>query len=312
MGASDFDERNNRLDISRYAPPRYRVPTGATAMRAARERLSRGASAHDSNVAAAQYVPPDEPIQVQTSQTGSRWSTIPLAASGRLAVAVGLAAVLAIGSVTLLKLPAGHTAAVPAAQPRDTARPARALDLPRPVRTVTVRQDPAPAGDAQVSAAAPQPAPLSAQPASLAERIGATGRIPAQPRVTPALAVTAPLKMWAMFPGGASAGEDDTATGAAKAGEQQDASDNTPAQTAGNRKPKAVKQARRRHRARPRRTRSAAGKPRPARQATAEAVQPVKKLPLQAAIDAMFANRNSSGDGGSAGVAPATTGAAFR
>ncbi len=169
MSASDFVERKYHLDVSRYAPPQYRVPAGEATIRPILERLSRGISQDDPNSASAQSVPPAEPIHVYDACPPPK---IPLSTTGRLAVALGLAAVLATVSVTFLQSKAEHPASAASAGTSKTAETSDLADRPKKVHTVTLRPETTMAAEAQSATVAKQPAPPPAQSgASVADRI---------------------------------------------------------------------------------------------------------------------------------------------
>ena len=316
MRASDFDERRNRLDVSRYAPPQYRVPAGEATIRPVLERLSRGISQDDPNSAFALSVPPAEPIHVQDASPSPK---IPLSVTERLAVAIGLAAVLATVSVTFLQSNAEHPASAVSAGTSKTAETSDLADRPKKVHTVTLRPQTTMAAEAQSSTVAKQLAPPSAQSgASVADRIEAVGTKPAQPRREAELALAAPLTMWAMFPAAPASGPWSSSTEPPDAKDVKDAPERTA--SVPHPKAKATKHVRRNsgHRTRPQQAQSAAAKPQLAKQAAApaetqtNAAQPIKKFPLQAALDAIFGNRGGSNDSASGSAAPTTGGAAFR
>lgn len=314
MSTSDFDGRNDRLDVSRYAPPQYRVPDGQATIRPVLERLSRGEPQDDSNSASAQSVPPVEPIYVQDAPPSLK---IPLSMTGRLAIAMGLVAVLATVSVTFFKFRAEHPASAASADAGGAVKTSGNPDMPKVVRTVAVRPETTTVGEAQASAATTEPASSPARSgASVADRIEAIGMKQVQLRPEAALALTAPLTLWAMFPPAPTSGPGNSLAAPPNV---DDVNDAAPEQTAGapQRKAKVTTPSRhnRRRRARTTQTRSAAARPQQAiapAQTEANAVQPTKKLPLQAALDAIFGNNADSDGGGSGAAAPATTGAAFR
>lgn len=312
MSAFDLGDRKTRIDVSRYAPPQYRSPAGSAKGHAVRERLSRGASHGDAMAGP----PQSEPIHVQGASP-----RIPLSMTGRLAVAVGLIAGLAVVSVTFLQSKADHTAAVAAAQKADVRPAARDLDAPKTVHTVSLRRDDAdatPAADAQTSNAVEHPAPsTNGLAGSSFDRLATATPAAEKTLREKSLPLSAPLTMWAMFP-------DESAAAPAPADDikdVKDAKDAIPHRTATR-----TKQARRhrrhatRHRVRRRRTRAAAAKPQPAQpaQQQASASQPAKKLPIQAALDKLFGGSGSNGASASGHAAPArasapaTTGSAFR
>ncbi len=313
MRASDFVERKYHLDVSRYAPPQYRVPAGEATIRPILERLSRGISRDDPNSASALSVPPAEPIHVYDACPPPK---IPLSTTGRLAVAMGLAAVLATVSVTFLQSKAEHPASAASAGTSKTAETSDLADRPKKVHTVTLRPETTMAAEAQSATVAKQPAPPPAQSgASVADRIEAVGMKPAQPRPEAERALTAPLATWAMFPAVPASGPWSAATEPADVNNVKDAPEQ--AASVPHRQAKATKHVRHnsRRRARPQQAQSAAAKPQLAKQAAApaetqtNAAQPIKKFPLQAALDAIFGNSNDSGSGG---AAPTTSEAAFR
>lgn len=322
MRTSDRDERKIQIRISQYAPPRYRAPAGEGAARPARERLSRGAADGDASARDAQRAPAAEPIHVQNAV---RSPAFPLSMTGRLAIAMGLVAVLATASFAFLGSRAGHEAQVVSAQPRKTAETTgMTADMPKPVHTVTLRPPTAAADEAQSSPATGQAgSPPVRSAASVADRIGALApKTPA--RVRTALALTDPLKLWAMIPDDTSEDVSDPAAAPAQSGDATDAGsaksaksakeDARPKRTAArHHRAKARRHARRRGHAR-RRTRAVAAKPKPARTAAqASATQPVKKLPLQAALDALFGEGGGGGNAGAAGsAAPAAPQSAFQ
>ena len=169
MRVSDFVERKYHLDVSRYAPPQYRVPAGEATIRPILERLSRGISQDDPNSASALSVPPAEPIHAQDAFPPPK---IPLSMTERLAVVMGLAAVLATVSVTFIQSKAEHPASAASADTSETAETSDIADRPKKVHTVTVRPAPTMVAEAQSSTVAKQPAPPPAQSgASVADRI---------------------------------------------------------------------------------------------------------------------------------------------
>ena len=194
--------------------------------------------------------------------------------------------------------------------------------MPKKVHTVSIRPDRETVGQAP-SAELSQPA-LAQSDAGLSDRADA---IPAKPVTTGAASappLAAPLKMWAMFPDDAG-GWNSTAE-PPKAGDVKPAAPkhaaHTPHRTAAAKHVTHHKRRLASHRTRHRHTRTAATKPQPAQQAEAPAetqaaaTQPVKKLPLQAALDKLFGNAQGDASNSASSdnsVAPATTGrAAFR
>ena len=141
MSTSDFDERKNGLDVSRFAPPRHRRPDGGATIAPVLERLSRGAAEDDPDATRAQSVPPVEPIHMHDAPSSL---TMPLSMTGRLAVAMGLFAVLTVASVTFLESKAERPASAVAPGAPEMAG---ASDMPKTVRTVSLRPDAAAVAD---------------------------------------------------------------------------------------------------------------------------------------------------------------------
>lgn len=336
MSTSEFDGRNDRLSVSRYAPPQYRTSPDEATISPILERLSRGASHDNPNPETAQAVPPIEPIQIQQPHDRPSSLTIPLSMTGRLAVAMSLVAVVTAVSVTFFKSRAEHPAPVAAAQTSETSETSpntdmskpdvSKSDLPKTVHTIAVRPETTTVGDAHASAATEQTAPpIDANP-SVADRIEAIGMTPQEtqkePQAGSALALTEPLTLWTMYPAAPGAGPWGSSAVPPDANAVKDAP--SPKASVPHREAKAVTPNRRhrrhtaRRRTRPQQTRSAAATPQQAAapEEQANAAEPSKKFPLQAAIDALFGNSGSSNDAASNSAAPAhapaSTGAAFR
>ena len=316
MRASEFVERKYHRDVSRYAPPQYRVPAGEATIRPILERLSRGISRDDPHSASALSVPTAEPIHGQDAFSSPK---IPLSMTERLAIVMGLAAVLATVSVTFLQSKAEHPASAASADTSRTAETSDIADKPKKVHTVKFRPETTIVAEAQSAPVVNEPAPPPAQSgASVADRIEAVGMKPAQPRPEAERALTAPLATWAMFPAAPASGPWSSATEPPDVTNVKDAPEQ--AASVPHRQAKATKHVRHssRRRARPQQAQSAAAKPQLAKQAAApaetqaNAAQPIKKFPLQAALDAIFGNHGDSNDSASGGAAPTTRGAAFR
>ncbi len=247
---------------------------------------------------------------------------MPLSATGRIAVVLGLVVAVTAVSAALLKSKAQHPATTDTAKaPKaPSAKPARAKDqakvqptvMPRTVRTVEIR---------------PQAATAPTTPAE--------NTLSATTGAGTAQALPAALKSWAMFPDTAAqasgfATTDGSKVEDAKTSERTKQSEPTkrsdPTKEAAGKaavprhKAKAKRTARRhrRHyRGRHRRVRTAV-KPQPVQQAQAApptTTEPIEKMPIQAALDSIFGN--SGGGGGDVGASggnsvPMTTGAAFQ
>lgn len=314
MSASDLGDRKIRIDVSRYAPPQYRPRAGETTIAPVLERLSRGEPYGDSEWRDAQPMLPAGPIDA--------WSAspkFPLSVTGRLAAAVGLLAAVATVSITFLQSKAEQSASVQVAK----ASKSKASDLRTMVHTVSIRPKTTTVGQTRASTIPNRPAPSPAQlAASLADRAAGVAPQNTKLRAEPALALTSPLKMWAMFP-------DEPPSRPGHGSVRQPAADHAK-ETATKHVTRAphhwamtAKHVRRhrwryaRYYTRRRRTRTADAKPSPAQQAapapSQARPQPIEKTPIQAVLDTLFGN---SGDGASDSpsvrAAPAQTGAAFR
>lgn len=327
MSASEFDERKDGLDVSRYAPPQYRRPDGRVSIGPVLERLSRGPADGEPPAATAQAVPPAEAIHMPNAPSSPRF---PLSMTARLAAAMSLAAVLAAVSVAFLPSQAEHPAPVASTDARQPMETVGVADKPNPVRPEparaetshadTSRREMATTGEAQASADLRQPAPsLAPSTATVAERIDALATTPASPGVDTARALTASLKMWDVSPSDPSADGWRSAAALAKTG-GGDANDATSQQAAlRQQRAKAANQARRRRFTRHHRARAVAAKPQQqpqqkpveTAQNPANADQPPKKNLLKAALNAIFGSGDDSGDTASGSPAPAT-GAAFQ
>ena len=315
MSASDFDERKVRIDVSRFAPPRHRRPDRGATIAPVLERLSRGASEDDPDSTRAQSVPPVEPIHIHDAPSSLK---IPLSMTGRLAAAMGLFAVLTVVSVTFLESKAERPASAVAP---GTPEMSGASDMPKTVHTVSLRPDAAAVAEPQ-SAAAAQAAPSSpSSPPPAIGRGAPAATSSARPMAEPALALTAPLKAWAMFPDDPSARAWAPVAEPAKVKDANGGKDAAPKRAAVRRhKAKATRHARRKRHVKRRPVRAAAAtaeqapQTAPPAQAQANAAQPVKKLPLQAALDSIFGgpDEGASGNTAPAATGAATTGAAFQ
>lgn len=308
MSASDHDEGKGRLGVSRYAPRHIRAPREET-IRPVLERLSRGLSEDGSPSAPPQPAPLEDAIHMQDAPPPK----FPLSMAGRLVVAMGLAAVVAAASFTLLESRAERvapkaTAAAPEVSQKPATMQAKAADkpsdMPKVVRTVTLRPETTTATESGSSTSENQSASFRERDAN--ESLGATST---PPRVENALALTAPLTLWAMYPGEASGPAATPADTPPSADETK-----TPERAASpaHRKARRVRHARRHSRAR--KVRTAASRPKPAPTGEASASQPIKKAPIQAALDAIFGTNGGGGAAESASgrAAPAPTGAAFQ
>lgn len=297
--SNNTDARNDRGDVSRYAPRRHRVPGDEATTLPVRERPSRG----ESGGASQAFAQPADPIRVRRILSSSR---LPLSATGRVAVAIGLVAAVTTVSAAMMHSKAERPAATDTAKAppvkKDQAK-VQTTELPRPVHTIAIR---------------PQAATAPAAHADTAQ------------------ALPDALKTWVMYPdpqvaqasastttdgsGMEDAKKSEPAKEADKKTEKKEAAQK-PAHARHKAKAKHTARRHRRHRVRRRHVRTAA-KPQAVQQAQAAAAppataEPTKKLPIQAAIDALFGGSGDSGasGGGSAPTttgAPMTTGAAFQ
>ncbi len=324
MSDSEFDARELHDGVSRFAPRRRRTPSDDTTIRRVPERLSRGEHDDASRARAPQPAPLAEPIRARAAApVGPR---LPLSATGRVAVAIAMLLAVTAVSAALLRSKAERPAAAkasseaaqaPRAKPVKLQARAQSRDLPRPVQTVEIRPQTA----APLAALKDAPSAADAQDAQ---------------------AMPSALKSWAMFPDTAVASHSvatdganpaDTKEAAAKpsgheAKTSHEAKTTHETKTAHKAKPtRTARRARHHHHVRHRiarrhhrsrhRVRTAAT-PQPVQQAQAAAPPaPIKKTPIQAAIDSIFHGNGGGGDGSSGGSfggggAPAPVGAAFQ
>jgi hypothetical protein len=214
MSALELNEREDLADVLHFAPPRVRHSADESTIRPVLERLSRGEKqGHSDAAAVAQPLAKDAPIVMQAMPRAPK---IPFSMAGRLALAMGIVAALAIPAVAFLKprVEQPTSPAAPAAAPTQISALKKAAAIKK-VHTISFQpKDPtAPETHATLkqpaSSAVQQSAPPSTRPASPPARreASASGGIatasasPGQPRVQSALALTSPLKLWAEFPG---------------------------------------------------------------------------------------------------------------
>jgi hypothetical protein len=214
MSALGHNDRKDLADILHFAPPRARSFADESTIRPVLERLSRGENQDDSITAIAKPLLQDTPIIAQASPRAPK---IPITMAGRLALAMGLVAALAIPAVAFLR---------PRAEPPPSSTVPVIPKKPpaiKKVHTISFQAE-KPTGPKldsdsvpkQSTSAVEQPAPPPpAGPGSAAARQEASasdGAIfastgPVRSHTEGALALTAPLELWAKFPGGpASAG----------------------------------------------------------------------------------------------------------
>ena len=291
MSALGLDDVNDPRGVLAYAPRKPRLADDESTIRPVLERLRRseGPVPGPRLVRKANVQDMAQP-QVETVAR----STFPMTA--RLAVAAGVLALVGAAAAGYLV----PTSAADHAPQTPTAAPAA---LPKPVQTVSIQRP----ADAQPvarivkdDARMPQPASASVPKASAS----AEESLPAPLQPTPNDPSTAPLKAWAAVPVAPAAGWSPVPAQAAATETQAAAeapSSSTPAAAPKASEP--VHKAAPAHNARQavhhrvvhhRRHRAAQAAPRqgdqsaqPAEGQSAQA-QPVKKLPLQAAIDRIF------------------------
>lgn len=285
MSALGLDDRRDAGDVTSYAPWRARRSDSESSIRPVLERLSRTEGREPGPRLVGRAVvhhlpPPDVEAVAKTS--------VPMVA--RLTIAAGLLAAVAAGAVVFIPHGAPD-AAVPAASVADAIPATAAADLtsettlPKAVQTLAIRKSdearPAPATGAEDATRTPQ----ATAPAATADP------------------VAAPLSLWAMMPADVSSSSPPVQESQAEASASP-----PPAATKPNAPAPAHKSVIGRHHARHvvHRTRhhvrhvaraAAASVPaQPAETAPAQ-TQPVKKLPLQAAIDRLFGNNNTGNSG---------------
>ena len=190
--SNNTDARKHRADGSRFAPRRHRVPPDEAAIMPMLERLSRGESDHASRARKPESVPPAEPIRAprHAPLAGSR---LPLSATGRIAVVLGLVMTVTAVSAALLKSNAQHPATTDTAkalkassdkqaeakiqaknQVKDQAK-VQSTDMPRTVHTVAIRPQAATAAPI-VGTKPASPAGNGADAAGRAEDLGHVSR----------------------------------------------------------------------------------------------------------------------------------------
>jgi hypothetical protein len=308
MSALSLDDRKNPGGVLHYAPRRLGAVDDESTIRPVLERLSRGEGRTPAPrmIRKSGGVAAMPPVEFETAARN------PLPIAARLAVAGGLMALVAALGAGLFIWPrsADHAAATTGAAP------STATNLPTPVHTVSIRESDKSGGDSSLAmidkdpARAPQMTPATSVDAGAAAPIAAPV-VPAQPVLASDPSAT-PLKLWAMMPA------DPSSRGWTPAGQQamdQTSAADTAAAPAPETAPPPHKTATTHnarhvvHRQRKsHRRRHVSAAPAPAQtaepaQADQAQPQPIKKLPLQAAIDRIF----SSPAGAANGAAPATT-----
>lgn len=298
MSALGLDDRKNPGGVLHYAPRRLRAVDDETTIRPVLERLSRGEGrTPTARMIRKGGVAAMPPVDFEAAARNS----LPMAA--RLAVAGGVVALMAALGAGVFIWPrmTGHAAA----STTGAAPSAAATTLPTPVHTVSIRQGDDARGDSLLTmidknpARAPKMAPIVSADAgaAAAPAQSAAGADPA----------ASPLKLWAMMPadtappGWTPAGQQamDQAAPVDKAAAPKAAP--PPHKTATVRHARHVVHHRKWHRRRRVATAPVQAEAQAEPPAQTDQPQPIKKLPLQAAIDRIFNN------GGGTGPAPATT-----
>jgi hypothetical protein len=284
MSALGLDDRRSAGGARAYAPRRVRRSDDDSTIRPVLERLSRGEGRVPGprlvRKAIVHHLPPPD---VETMAA----SSMPMLV--RLAIAAGVAAAAAaVGAGFVIPHDATHAAA-------PNTDPAPIATLPTPVRTLAIRKGDDSATTPVIVKDAGR-APQGILAARDAAGTSAAAATPSYGISVPGDPVTAPLELWSMMP---------SATAAAWPDAAQSATDKTAAvprdaePDAATHKVAPVRPARLSHvvhRSRHHRRRAAAAPAQltPPPESEPAQPQPVKKLPLQAAIDRLF--QNSGGD----------------
>ncbi|MGN6572042.1 MAG: hypothetical protein ACTHLO_11570 [Pseudolabrys sp.] len=298
MSALGLDDVNDPRGVLAYAPRKPRRADDESTIRPVLERLSRS----EGRVPGPRMVRKADVQDVPTQVDAVARSAFPMTA--RLAVAAGVLALVGAAAAGYLA-PSVANHAAPSSTPANTA-----TALPKPVQTVSI-QRPADA-DAQPAARTvkddarmPQPAAAGLSQASAA----ADTALPTPLQSTENDPTAAPLSAWAATPAQASGWSTPPAPSAQPAATVAQAAADTPAPAEAAPKPDAQEPAHKaaaahhsrhvaHHRATHHRRQHTARAQASAQQSDQSAQpaetqpepQPVKKLPLQAAIDRMFGN----------------------
>lgn len=287
MSTWDLDDRENPASPLYYAPPRHRRFGDEGTIRPVLERLRRGDVRDEAGPGPIRQVLGVEELVLPEDATPVK---DPSSFVGRLAIASVIAAGLAIMAVTLVER--SGIDYVPTAQPKQVA-----MELPKKVQTVSFKPDsrivrePSPSAVARESAPNETPPPAAWQGANVADRSDAVAAQAAEPRAESSVALTSPLKQWAMIPSETLSPAWNLVNKDAKNVAASQSVDSTPAESASAKH--YVRHARRHrttwhHRQRRSAKRAAAAQP-PAEQTEQAAdVQPVKKIPIQAALDSLL------------------------
>jgi hypothetical protein len=307
MSALGLDDRKNPGGVLHYAPRRLRAVDDETTIRPVLERLSRG----EGRTPAPRMIRKGGGVAAMPPVDFEAAARNPLPIAARLAVAGGLVALMAALGAGIFIWP--RTADHAAASTSGAAPSAAATTLPTPVRTVSIRESDKTGGDSSLSMLDKDPARAPQMAPTVSAAVGAGAEtVPARSAAAADLAAS-PLKLWAMLPaetspsGWTPAGQQamDQAAPVDKAAVPAEAAP-PPHKTATVQHARhVVHRPRKWHRRRrvataPVQTATQTEQPAQADQAQP---QPIKKLPLQAAIDRIFNNAGTAGNG----AAPATT-----
>lgn len=292
MSALGLDDRQHGGGVLSYAPRRQRHDDDGTTIRPILERLSRGEGREPGprlvRRAVVHHLPPAD---VDASSVAA------MSMGKRFAITIGAlatTAVVGIGVFELLPRSETQAAIAAAAAPASVPKADLAAALPKPVHTTTIRK-------ADDATAAPITAELSKRPSQQNAPQGpinasVTAAMASADPSLPGDAAAMPLQLWAMASLGASSGWPEAAQangdGALAAtrdqSSQPDASASLhPAAAAHHRRHVASHQQTTHHQ-----RRHAGSHGSQADDQTAEngeqSTQPIKKLPLQAALDRIF------------------------
>lgn len=300
MSALGLDDRDHAGGVLSYAPRRHRHHDDGTTIRPVLERLSRGEGREPGprlvRRAVVHHLPPAD---IGATATNS------MSMAKRLAITVGaLATTAVVGAGVFEILPRGETqaAVVNAAPPATVSKADLAAPLPKPVHTTTIRKD-IDAAAAPTGAGQARHLPPAKETVGPVNASGTAAMASADPSL-PGDAAAMPLQLWTMVPLDTSASWPD-ATQAAVGGPATPSDvPSQPEAAAPSRPPAAAQHARhvvsRQRTTHHQRRRAGSRTAQAADQATEneqQSTQPIKKLPLQAALDRIFgssANNPSS------------------
>jgi len=281
------DDRRIDGDALAYAPRRALRPDDDSSIRPILERLSRSEGREPPGARFVRKAVVHHPLPPEAEAVAR--TSMPVLK--RLTIAAGLVAVTAAVGVGIFLQRDAMQSVVPAFAPKADAAPDTAPALPKTVQTLTIRKHDEAAADTTVVKTSERVPQGAAETRGVA---GASAEAAAPAQSSPADPAVSPLTLWAMMPADAASAWPRAAEPSVDAAPPPPR-DATPA--AKTPAPKAAAAPRARHATHRRRQhsrRAAAAPQQPAQETQADAAQPVKKLPLQAAIDRIFGNSGTT------------------